>query len=92
MNGSAILQTETRTGPTAQTRNRRVIEIAPISQKAPIYRKYVKRREKTETIKCPGTNILIVPDHRKINEVEKAGIVSTEPTMIGVLMINYSSK
>lgn len=59
MNGSAILQTETRTGPTAQTRNRRVIEIAPISRKAPIYRKYVKRREKTETIKCPGTNILV---------------------------------
>lgn len=92
MNGSAILQTETRTGPTAQIPNHHAIEIAPISRKAPIYRKYVKRREKIETTKCPGTNILIVPDHQKINEVVKAGIVSTEPTMIGVLMRNYSSK
>lgn len=45
-----------------------------------------------EVLECVSVAFQIVPDHQKINEVVKAGIVSTEPTMIGVLMRNYSSK
>lgn len=45
--------------------------IDPTNRKAPIYRKFVKRREKTETTKCQETSTqvkyLIIKKHTLIN-------------------------
>lgn len=61
-----------------------------ISRKARTYRKYVKRREKIETIRCLGRNMLVNAGRQRINAVGIQGkILNTEPIMIGVpWMIN----
>lgn len=59
MRGSAILQMVI-IGQTAQILNLPETVIDLISQKAPTYRKYVKRREKIETIKCQETSIQVL--------------------------------
>jgi len=48
-----------------------------------ICRKFVRRREKTETIN-PERNILTVQGHQKINGVGRAGIQNTGQIMTGV--------
>jgi hypothetical protein len=65
-------------GQTARILNLPETVIDLISQRAPTYRKYVKRREKTETIKCQETSIQIVPDRQRINVTEN---LSTGPIM-----------
>lgn len=42
-----------------QTPNHLGSVIDPISRKAPTYRKFVKRREKTETTRCQGRSIRV---------------------------------
>lgn len=46
-------------GPIALIRSLPETAIDLISQRAPTYRKYVKRREKIETIKCQETSIQV---------------------------------
>lgn len=59
-NGYGTRQMET-TDLTVQILSLPETEKGPISQKAPTYRKYVKRRENLETIKClQETSIQVV--------------------------------
>lgn len=59
MKGYATLQTAI-IGRIVQIPNHRGIGRGPISPRTPIYRKCVKRREKTETIKSPGISIQVL--------------------------------
>jgi hypothetical protein len=54
-----------------------------IKQRVHICRKFVRRREKTETIN-PERNILTVQGHQKINGVGRAGIQNIGQIMTGV--------
>lgn len=58
MKESAIHQMET-TGQIALTPSLQETETDRTNQKTPIYRKYVKRREKSETTKHQGTSIQV---------------------------------
>lgn len=58
MKGFEIHLMET-TDRTVQIHSHPGTETDRISRKAPIYRKYVKRREKLETIKHRGTSIQV---------------------------------
>lgn len=52
---------------TVPTLNLRETETGPIRIRAPIYRKYVKRREKIETTKCHEINTQVRSANTKIN-------------------------
>lgn len=58
MKGSEIHQMET-IDQIVLTHNHLESVIDPTNRKAPIYRKFVKRREKTETIRCHETSIQV---------------------------------
>lgn len=53
-------------GPIVLIRSLPETVIDLISQRAPTYRKYVKRREKIETIKCQETSIQVLRLYKKI--------------------------
>lgn len=69
---------------TVQTRSHLETEKGHTSRKAPTCRKYVKRREKIETIRCLERNIIVNADRQKINAAGLwTKILNTGPIMIG---------
>lgn len=72
------------TGRTARTRSRRETGRDDTNPRAPIYRKYVKRREKTETTRCPGTSTQASADPLRTRGAGTRGRTpNTGLTMIG---------